>query len=76
MLHLRTLTDERCGLCGPTHLTEFVDAVDRRGKKLHSEEWKRREENKRQLELNEIKYTRRKKLLQTMENNEEAKRKK
>jgi len=31
------------------------------GKKLHSEEWKRREENKRQLELNEIKYTRRKK---------------
>lgn len=60
-MHSRTLRDERCGVCGPTHLTEFVDAVDRRGKKLHSEEWKRREENKRQLELNEIKYTRRKK---------------
>jgi hypothetical protein len=34
MLHLRTLTDERYGLCGPTHLTEFVDAVDRLGKKI------------------------------------------
>jgi hypothetical protein len=34
MPHLRTLTDGRCGVYGPTHLMEFVDAVDRRGKKI------------------------------------------
>jgi hypothetical protein len=34
MLHLRTLTDERCGVYGPRHLIELVDAVDRRDKKI------------------------------------------